>query len=102
MATYTLAAGDVGVHDKTLVASTVDTVAWPAGVVSDLVEVLNDGATDIFVTVDGSAPTVAGGATWEVSPGTARVLRTPGGVVPTTVKLISAGTPTYSVTGVQS
>jgi hypothetical protein len=97
MATYNLAAGEFGVHDKTLVASTVDTVNWPAGVNAPYVEVLNDGGTDIFVTVNGATPTVAGNNTFEVPPGAVRVLKTPSEVA-TAVKLISAGTPTYSVT----
>jgi hypothetical protein len=98
VASYTVAAGERGVHNKTLVAATVDTVTFS----EDLreIEILSDGAAAVFVTVDGSAPTVAGNNTDILPAGgmTARTLTSaPGG--DTAVKLISSGAPTYSVVG---
>lgn len=84
----------------TLTAATVDTVTFqdrhPA------VEVANRAATgDIYFTVDGSAPTSAGDNTYYVGPGQAVVVDLPHASDPDAVKLISAGTPAYSVTGVR-
>lgn len=97
MANHTVDAGDIGVHEQTLTATTVDTVTYA----DDLreVEVLNvDGAAAIYLTTDGSAPTVGGEHCYFVPAiaGAARELRVhaPGATV---VKLISAGTPKFSV-----
>lgn len=96
MASYTVAAGLVGAHAKTLVASTVDTVTFTATDL-DEVEVLSDGTAAVYFTVDGTTPTVAGDGMWEIP--AARAVRTV--QVPTAgatiVKLISSGTPVYSV-----
>lgn len=81
----------------TLSAGTVATVTFTTN--HSVVEVINrDGAADIFFVVDSSAtPTVGGNNTW-VLPATKCSLEvtapSEGG---TTVKLISSGTPTYSV-----
>ena len=100
MATYT----KTRTMHATLVAATVDTVTL--SVVSSTVEVVNRGATgDIFLTLDGTAPTVSGDDTFVVAANTARVFGNPLGIVDaphgdtptTTVKLISSGTPSYSV-----
>lgn len=98
MASYTIAAGDRAAHDKTLVAATVDTVTFTEDV--SVIEVIGlDGAAPIYFTVDGSVPTV-GGAKCFVLPAAVSVneVTAPGGVAPV-VKLISAGTPRYSVVG---
>ena len=95
MGTYT---GDRAVHAKTLSAATVDTVTLSRP--GSKVEVLNhDGVAAIYFTVDGSTPTVAGAATY-VIPAAAGALEVNAedAQPPTVVKLISAGTPTYSVT----
>lgn len=106
MASYTVAAGEHGAYRKTLVASTVDTVTFDVDL--DKVEVIGDGSSDIFVTVDGSTPTVDGKATFILPAGaiTSRVIVTnwenrkaAGGTV---VKLVSSGTPVYSVAEVSS
>ena len=94
-----------GVSDKhaQLAASTVDTVTLDRDYPE--VEVVNrDGAAEIYFTVDGSNPTVAGDNT-EYLPATsgASVRVSAGAFVtgtPTVVKLISSGTPKYSVQGV--
>lgn len=101
MASYTVSAGAIGKHDKTLVASTVDTVTFADDL--DRVEIGSDGVAAIFVTVDGSTPTVSGDSTYKIpalassSAGKLGVFRTievptAGGTV---VKLISSGTPVY-------
>jgi hypothetical protein len=108
VADYTVPNGHIGVHEKTLVASTVDTVTFALGSpgtpgwarMPREVEVLTDGAADIYVTVDGSTPSVAGTNCW-------RVPAMPGATVinvqdadpadEVVVKLISSGTPKYSV-----
>lgn len=99
MTAYAVAAGKVAVHDKALVAATADTVFFaddPA-----YVEVVTDGTAAIYVTVDASAPTVSGDNTYKVPAVAGRYpIRhwRPGGVV----KLISSGTPTYSVQSASS
>jgi hypothetical protein len=96
VASYSAAAGDVAVHDKTLVASTVDTVTFTDDL--DRVEVISDGAAALYFTTDGSTPTVSGAKCWPLLSGVANTLNvqvdTAGGTV---VKLISSGTPKYSV-----
>lgn len=94
MANYTVAIGEISVHEKTLVASTVDTVTF--GRDPDRTEVYNDSSTDrIYFTVDGSTPTVAGVNCYVVPPKAARAVPSAGSG--NVVKLISTGTPTYSV-----
>jgi hypothetical protein len=97
MASYTVSAGKCGAYAKTLTSETVDTVTFEDDVAS--VEITTNGTKAVYVTVDGTSPTVAGAGTIElpISGGTvARVIpvRTDGGTV---VKLIAAGTPVYSV-----
>jgi endonuclease YncB( thermonuclease family) len=96
VASYTVAAGLVGAHAKTLVANTVDTVTFTATDV-DEVEVLTDGTAAVYFTVDGSTPTVAGAGMWGIpaAPAARTVQVGTSGV--TVVKVISAGTPLYSV-----
>lgn len=95
MASYAVSSSQVAAHDKTLVASTVDTVTFDGD--PDYVEVMSDGASAIYFTTDGTAPTVSGQNGYIVPAyPSARVVRHggEGGIV----KLISSGTPTYSVT----
>lgn len=95
MASHSVAANEIGAHNKTLVAATVDTVTFADDLAA--VEVFTDGSEDIYFTVDGSTPTVAGANCWFL-PTAMSVRRV---VVPasggTVVKLISSATPTYSV-----
>ena len=83
----------------TLVAATVYTVTLDGDYPK--VEVLNrDGTAEIYFTVDGSTPTVGGAGTFVLPAtiGTIEVpVRTSGATV---VKLISAGTPKFSVTAI--
>lgn len=95
MASYSVAAGAIGAYAKTLVASTVDTITFADDVVG--VEVVSDGSAAVYFTVDGTAPTVAGASTYLIPAGlmVRSVKSAPSnGVV---VKVISAGTPVYSV-----
>lgn len=97
MTSYTVASGQVGVHEKQLVASTVDTVTF-TDIDLPEVEVLSDGSADIYVSFGATTtPTVAGGMCYRVPAGNTAAVFTPRTSGDTVVKLISAGTPTYSV-----
>ena len=98
MASYTASRA---VHN-TLTATTVDTITLSAQYVR--VEVLNRSSTgDIFVTLDGSTPTVGGNDTYVVPATGVGTFVNPANTsqppTSTVVKLISSGTPSYSVTG---
>lgn len=95
MASYTGASS----QHQTLAASTVDTVTLTADF--NAVEVLNRGTSgDIYFTVDGvTVPTVGGAGTYVVQPGMSLIVD-PATSANTVVKLISSGTPAYSVTGI--
>ncbi len=108
MASYTVPSGHIGAHAKTLVVSTVDTVTFALGSTSTpgwgklpkQVEILTDGAADIYVTVDGSAPTVAGTHCYRIpafAGSTVIGVSDTNSLDAVVVKLISAGTPVYSV-----
>lgn len=98
MAKYSVPDNKLGAYKKKASAETVDEVEFVDTL--QAVEVLSDGASELYFTVDGSTPTVAGSNCHEIPAMSA--VRTV--VVPSTsprkstvVKLISAGTPTYSV-----
>lgn len=98
MATYKLEPGQVGVYGKALVASTVDTVEIEGA--CEAVEVIDEtGSATIYFTLDGTTPTAKGATTQELPASIgSRVVETDsfaGEVLK--VKLISAGTPEYSV-----
>lgn len=99
MADYAVGAAELAAHDKTLVASTVDTVTFARDCAE--VEVLSmNGAAALYFTVDGSAPTVAGANTHLVTAAAGAGKRVPvRGAGATVVKLISAGATSYSVEG---
>lgn len=83
----------------TLTAATVDTVTFQER--HPAVEVVNRATTgDIYFTVDGTTPVSAANDTYYVGPGQSIVVDLPHASDPDAVKLISAGTPAYSVTGV--
>ncbi len=94
MAEYTIADGDIAVHDKTIVADTVDIVQFETD--PPAVEILTDGAAPLYVTVDDSEPEVSGSTTY-ILPAVmcSRTIRHSDRVG--RVKLISDGTPKYSV-----
>jgi hypothetical protein len=105
---YTVAHGEIGAHAKTLVATIVDTVTFELGEqgtpgwarVPRRIEVLTDGTDDIYVTVDGSAPTIGGANCWRVPAAAGSSVIDVADDDPedaVVVKLVSAGTPEYSV-----
>lgn len=97
MASYTVQAGEWGVHGITLEAGTVTTVHFPDDV--DEIEVLShDGAAPIYFTVDGTTPVVEGRASRIIPASISAATVQPPTAGPTVVKLISAGTPKVSVT----
>lgn len=108
MGDYTVPSGHVGVHAKVMVATVVDSVTYALGSPSSpgwarmplAVEVLSDGAADIYLTVDGSTPTVAGTHCWRIpamAGSSTFDVRDSVANDAVVVKLVSAGTPTYSV-----
>lgn len=103
MATTTVAADERGAYAKTLTAATVDTVNVTASAgqrASTRVRVVNlDGAAAIYFTLDGTAPTVGGAKTYELAAvaGAAQAISVDVKAVDVVVKLISSGTPKYSV-----
>src|SRR4051795_1476005 len=95
MAEYNVGARGVGVYEKALVAKSVDTVVFADDL--DAVEVLSDGSAAIYFTVDGDIPTVGGTDCFHL-PALTSAREVPSNRVGVTVvKLISPGTPTYSV-----
>lgn len=95
MATYTVLATEFGAYEKTLVASTVDTVSFTRDIGS--VEVLNESTTvGIYFTTSGTAPTIGGGAGFYVPPASFRIV--PSG--DDDIKIISSGAAKYSVSEV--
>jgi hypothetical protein len=88
----------VSAVDKQLVASTVDTVTFAEG--HNGVEIVTDGTAKVYVTVDGSTPAVGADGTYMLPSGVVAIReirsRQPFGI--STVKLVSTGTPVYSVT----
>jgi hypothetical protein len=98
MATYSIGAGERLAAEKTLVASTVDTVNITRKGVGK-VRVHSDGAASIFIRVDGTAPTVGAAASYYI-PAVAGAfvdIPFPSDSAAGSVKLISVGTPKYSV-----
>lgn len=95
MADHTIEADEVGIHNVTLVAATVDTFTFEKD--PEAIEVLTDGEAEVYVTVDGSAPTVGGAHTWKL-PAVVCSRRIAHRRNPAVVKVISAGTPTISIT----
>lgn len=96
MATYSVLAGGLASHDNALVASTVDTVTFVDSVAE--VEVMTDGMSAVYFTVDGTTPTVSGAHCYKIPLAlSALTVNVPNPAL-AVVKLISAGTPVYSVT----
>lgn len=96
MATYT----GSRIVSATLTANTVDTITLDADYVA--VEILNrDGTAEIYATVDGGPTPTVGGNGCDVLPAAIGALTIDASAygVPTIVKVISAGTPAYTVKG---
>lgn len=95
MANHTVDADEVGVHEVTLTAATVDTITIEGS--NDPIELLSDGAASVFYTLDGSTPTVRGANCRQLPAFPSAVTKSPRYSGSLVVKLISAGTPTISV-----
>jgi hypothetical protein len=102
MANHEVKRRKVGAYAKTLSANTIDKVTFADEPPS--VEVVNrDGLAAIYVTVDGSDPTIGGEGTHELPAARcSRVIPVPNksGRPAADIKLISPGTPSYSVSRV--
>lgn len=96
MAAHVVAPTEKGAYEKTLTASTVDTVTFTDRRASPL-EVINEGATGLYVRTDGTNPTVGDADAIYVPPSTTRVVPNPEGGSPTVARVISAGASKYSV-----
>lgn len=98
MTAYAIAEDEVAAWSKTLAAATVDTVTFTDRHVAT-VRVYRESGAAIFFTTDGTVPTVNGAHCHRVPADLPYVdvdVDTGGATV---VKLISSGTPTYSVEG---
>jgi hypothetical protein len=97
VADYSVAPGEVGCYEKVLAAEVVDTVTiagtYPA------VEIVSSGEEAVYVTVDGAEPTVAGQHCFALpaGPPAVRQLKLHKREPDTVVRLVSPGSPTYSV-----
>lgn len=97
MASYSVAAGEIAAYNKTAVAATVDTITFADD--RGTVRVYNDsGTAAIFFTVDGTTPTVNGATCYRVAATVGGWTDVAAGATKT-VKVISSGTPVYSVEG---
>lgn len=97
MSNFNVAAGEHLVPEKTLVASTVDKVTFD--VTPNAVRIYSDGTASIFVRFDGTDPTVGDvKARYIPASPCARTFTVRANKVD--VRLISVGTPKYSVEGV--
>ena len=97
MASTTIADTEVATH-STLTAATVETVTIDRN--ASTVRVMNrDGAAEIYYTLDGSAPTVGGATTYALPAAISSEDRPVPSVTSATtvVKMISSGTPKFSV-----
>ena len=95
MADHKVPLNAIAAHDVTLTANTVERFTFPDNV--DAVEILSDGAEDIYFTLDGSSPVVAGPNTYRIQAVMGSTVVTPTAYGPTTVALISSGSPNVSV-----
>lgn len=96
MTAYTVPSGHIAAHAKTLVASTQDTVTFTGADLTE-VEIFTSGTAAIYVRIGTGSATVAGTDCWQVpavAGSSTLPVRTSGDTV---IKLISSGTPTYSV-----
>jgi hypothetical protein len=95
MARTTLDKGAIGAHAITLSPDTVDTVEFEDDL--QFVEVVSDGTAEIYFTVDGADPEIGDQfAYYMPAIACSRVVRSFRDGA-SSVRLISAGTPTYSI-----
>jgi hypothetical protein len=100
VATVNLTAGDMASGPTALVANTVDTINF--SLFTPYIEVSTDGSATMAVTVDGTTPAVGGPRSYPIPASMSqRTIRLgPALGRNPSVKLISGGTPTYTVTAV--
>lgn len=98
MATYSIASGDIAVHEKSLAAGVEDVVNF-AEDISDVEVLVHSGSAPVYFTVDRAATAVAGPRTVAVMPSSAVQVQvwTRGA---SQVRLISSASAVYSVTKV--
>jgi hypothetical protein len=96
MGNYEITTSQIAAHDKTLAAGVIDTVTFDA--YTDRVQIVTDGTADIYYTLDGTDPSVGGANSYKIpsAPGVEERAH-PSNQNTLVVKLISAGTPKYSV-----
>jgi len=95
MAEYEVERGGVGLHEKTLTPNEVDVVHFAQNF--SRVEVYSDGTAPLYVTVDAGAPSVGGSDAWFLpAEPSVRVMPSKENVA-TSVRLISSGAVTYSI-----
>ena len=93
MTAFMVEASEWGAYAKTLRENTVDTVTFAQA--PGKVEIINTGSEGIYLTIDGTTPTIAGAGTIIVPANSVRVIDVD--TSQKVVKLISSGTPEYSV-----
>ncbi len=94
MPDVTVAANKVAAHNVVLVANQPSSVKFTDNVYA--VEIVSDGTAAVYYTIDDTAPTVAGTNCFVIPAGALGDIRTVG--PNDTVRLISSGTPTVTVT----
>lgn len=95
MAKYKVEKGQVGAHAKTLTPNTFDEIVFVDD--QSFVEVVSDGAAELYFTIDAPAPAVGDAAAYYM-PATVGVRNEPSPKPgETVVRLISSGAVKYSV-----
>lgn len=97
---YTLSATEVAINAKTLVAGAANFDTITISRSASEIEIENheaSGGSRIYVTVDGTDPTLGGKQEYGVPPSAVRTIQVNSLKNPRVVKVASSGTPTYSV-----
>lgn len=98
MASHPVATGKIGTGIQTTVANTVDQCAFADNF--DYVEVISDGAFELWVTVSGVDPVSPFDLAWRLPAGQPEVRYIPTFGGSPDVRLKSPGITNYSVTGI--
>lgn len=104
MGNFAIEAGEIGCYEKTLVPDAIDKVVVTDADLPTSLECMTDGSARIYVTTDGSDPTI-GGKHCFVLPAVRCVRMIPipnaakGNVI---VKLLSEGAPEYDIANVST